>query len=119
MISQDHGLDQALDSKLIDQTKGMFYPITIPANAYPGQAQQVNTAALNNYFVTSIDAPEDVVYRITKAIFTHLKDIQSAHPAAAAINAERALAIKPIEVHPGACGRRADRRAAGLQDRRS
>jgi TRAP transporter TAXI family solute receptor len=91
-----------VDPNLIEKTHGLFYALPIPANAYAGQKQQVNTAALNNYFVTTIDAPEDLVYRITKEIFTHLKELQAAHPAAAAISAERALAIRPIDVHPGA-----------------
>ena len=91
-----------VDPKLIENSRGMFYAISIPANAYPGQQQQVNTAALNNYFVTTIDASEDLVYRITKAIFSNLKELRSAHPAASTMSADSALAVRPIEVHPGA-----------------
>jgi TRAP transporter TAXI family solute receptor len=91
-----------VDAKLIEKTHGMFYALPIPANSYPGQKQQVNTAALDNYFVTTIDASEDVVYRMTKAIFTNLKELQAAHSAAVGMSAERALSVRPIDVHPGA-----------------
>ena len=91
-----------IDAKLIENSHGMFYALSIPENSYPGQKQQVNTAALNNYFVTTIDAPEDLVYRMTKAIFGNLKELRAAHSAASAMNAESALSVRPIEVHPGA-----------------
>jgi len=91
-----------IDAKLIENSNGMFYAISIPADSYPGQKQQVNTAALNNYFVTTIDASEDLVYRITKAIFGNLKEIRAAHTAASGMSSESALAVRPIEVHPGA-----------------
>jgi TRAP transporter TAXI family solute receptor len=80
----------------------MFYAISIPENSYPGQKQLVNVAALNNYFVTTIDASDDLVYRMTKAIFGNLKELRAAHSAASGMNAESALAVRPIEVHPGA-----------------
>jgi len=91
-----------IDAKLIENSHGMFYALSIPANSYPGQNQQVNTAALNNYFVTTIDASEDLVYRMTKAIFGNLKDLRAAHSAASGMSAESALTVRPIEVHPGA-----------------
>ena len=91
-----------VDAKLIENSHGMFYALSIPANSYPGQKQQVNTAALNNYFVTTIDASEDLVYRMTKAIFGNLKDLRAAHSAASGMSAESALTVRPIEVHPGA-----------------
>jgi TRAP transporter TAXI family solute receptor len=89
-------------TKLVDKTHGMFYSVPIPANSYPGQTQQVITAALNNYFVTTSDASEDVVYRLTKAIFANVREMQSSHPAASALSVEKALAARPIDVHPGA-----------------
>ncbi len=91
-----------VDKALIAKTHNLFYPLTIPAGTYPGQSQPVVTAALNNYFVTTSDAKDDLVYRLTKAIYGSLGELKRAHVAAAAMNAENALAIRPIEVHPGA-----------------
>jgi TRAP transporter TAXI family solute receptor len=91
-----------IEARLIERTHGMFYALPIPPNAYAGQTQPVPTAALNNYFVTTIDAPDELVYRITKAIFGNVKELQAAHVAAADISADKALAARPIDVHPGA-----------------
>lgn len=91
-----------IEPAIIDKTRDMFYQLSIPANSYPGQKQEVPVAALNNYFVTSSDVSEDMVYRLTRAIFGSLKELQAAHPAAGAISKDRALAIRPITVHPGA-----------------
>ena len=91
-----------IDDRIIERTRNFFYRTTVPANSYPGQKREVPVAALNNYFVTTSDAPNDVVYMLTKAIFDNLKDLQAAHVAASAISREKALAIRPIAVHPGA-----------------
>jgi uncharacterized protein len=91
-----------VEPALIEKTRGMFYAAAIPAGVYSGQKQRIHTAALNNYFVTTIDAPEELVYHISRAIFSNLHELRTAHPAARAISAEHALAITPIAVHPGA-----------------
>ena len=80
----------------------MFSPITIPAGSYPGQSAEVPTAALNNFFVTTSEASDDLVYRVTKAIFDNLDLVRAAHPAAEVIALDRALTLRPIDVHPGA-----------------
>ncbi|MBB3330346.1 hypothetical protein BDK63_001203 [Halomonas campaniensis] len=79
-----------------------FQPIAIPPDSYPGQAEPVPTAALSNFFVTSADVPEALVYRITRAIYDNLDRIHAAHPAARAIRLEHALATRPVAAHPGA-----------------
>jgi len=91
-----------IQQELIDKTRQMFFAANIPANTYQTQSSEVPTAALNNFFVTTSDASEDTVYRITKAIFGNLKEVQAAHPAAKVISAEKALAVRPIDIHPGA-----------------
>ena len=91
-----------VDPRIIERTRNFFYPMTIPANSYPNQRQEVQIAALNNYFVTTSDASDALVYQLTRAIFDNLKELQAAHVAAAAISVEKALAVRPITVHPGA-----------------
>jgi uncharacterized protein len=91
-----------LPADIAEKTNGMFYPMIIPANSYPGQSEDVRAAALNNFFVTSSDVPDDLVYRMTKAIFDHVAELRTAHPAASAINKENALVSRPIRLHPGA-----------------
>jgi len=43
-----------------------------------------------------------MVYRITKVIFSNLGELQAAHPATKVMSAEKALTLRPIDVHPGA-----------------
>jgi uncharacterized protein len=87
---------------LIEKTRNMFFAADIPAKSYQTQTSEVPTAALNNFFVTTSDASEETVYRITKAIFGNLKELQAAHPAAKVISRENALVVRPIDIHPGA-----------------
>lgn len=91
-----------IERKLVEANAEMFFPVDIPANSYPGQTSAIPTAALNNFFVTTADASEEIVYRITKAIFDNLESVRAVHPAAKVISLERALAIRPIDIHPGA-----------------
>jgi uncharacterized protein len=91
-----------IEREFVEENAKMFSPITIPAGSYPGQSAEVPTAALNNFFVTTSDASDDLVYRVTKAIFDNLDVVRAAHPAAEVIALDRALTLRPIDVHPGA-----------------
>jgi TRAP transporter TAXI family solute receptor len=91
-----------IEREFVEAEATMFFPISIPAGSYPGQTGAVPTAALNNYFVTTSDAPEEIVYRITRAIFDNIESVRAVHPSAKAITLDKALAIRPIDVHPGA-----------------
>lgn len=91
-----------IDAGVVSRTKGMFYPVTIPAGTYPGQKGDVPAAGLNNYLVTTEDAKEETIYRVTKAIYSNIGELKAAHPAVATMSAQRALAARPIQVHPGA-----------------
>jgi uncharacterized protein len=91
-----------IGSDIIEKSRNMFFAASIPANSYATQVAEIATAALNNFLVTTSDASEDVVYRITKAIFSNLKEVQAAHPAAKVLSLENALVVRPIDIHPGA-----------------
>lgn len=91
-----------IEREFIETKAKMFFPIIIPTNSYPGQTSAIPTAALNNFFVTTSDASEEMVYQITKAIFENVDSIRAVHPAAEVLSLENALAIQPIDVHPGA-----------------
>lgn len=91
-----------IEAELVARNPGMFFATSIPSGTYPGQQRAIPTAALNNYLVTTVDASEASVYRMTKAIFGNLDTIRAAHKAASVMSVESALATRPIEVHPGA-----------------
>ncbi len=74
----------------------------IPARTYEGQDADVPTAAVQNFLVTSEAVPTDVVYAMTKAMFTNLPALVAAHSAAKAIKLENAIKSLPVPLHPGA-----------------
>jgi TRAP transporter TAXI family solute receptor len=79
-----------------------YIAATIPADTYKGQNADVATAAVQNFLVTHEGVPTDVVYGMTKALWTHLDQLVAAHAAAKAITLKNALNGMPVPLHPGA-----------------
>jgi uncharacterized protein len=74
----------------------------VPANTYNGQAADVPTAAVQNFLVTHSGVSDDVVYGMTKALWTNLDQLVAAHSAAKAIDIRNATQNMPVPLHPGA-----------------
>jgi len=79
-----------------------YLPATIPANTYRGQTTDAPSAAVQNYLVTHEGVSDDVVYGMTKALWTNLDALAAAHSAAKAIDPKHALEGMPVPLHPGA-----------------
>ncbi len=79
-----------------------YQSASIPANTYEGQTTAVPTAAITNFLVTHEGVSTDVVYRMTKAMYTNLDALVAAHAAGKAIKVENAVTGLPIPLHPGA-----------------
>ena len=75
---------------------------TIPAETYSGQSADVSTAAVQNFLVTHDGVSDEIVYGMTKALWTNLDQLVAAHAAAKAIDIHKALQGMPIPLHPGA-----------------
>lgn len=75
---------------------------TIPANTYDGQTAEVTTTAINNFLVTNEGVSDELVYKMTKALFENLDQMVSAHAAAKVISLDNALKGMPVPLHPGA-----------------
>ena len=75
---------------------------TVPANTYNGQTDAVATVAIQNFLVSHEGVSTDAAYKMTKAIFEHLPELQAAHAAAKAITRENAAKAPPAPLHPGA-----------------
>ena len=74
----------------------------VPANTYNGQTSDVATAAVQNFLVTHEGVPDDIVYGMTKALWTNLDQLVAAHSAAKAIDIKKATQNMPVPLHPGA-----------------
>jgi len=80
-----------------------FYTeVVIPANTYGGQNSDVTTAAVMAMLVVPESLDEDLVYKLTKAMFENRQVIIDTHSRGNDIKLETALKGMPIELHPGA-----------------
>jgi uncharacterized protein len=86
-----------------------YVPITIPSNTYKGQTEQVNSVATMALWLTHSNMDNDVVYKVTKALWA--KDNQGesgadvlarTHDQGRNIKLETALNGVTIPLHPGA-----------------
>ena len=79
-----------------------YQPGVIPAHTYEGQSSDVATAKIQNFLVTREGLSDDMVYQMTKAMFTHLPELAAAHAAAKVISLQTAAKGSPVPLHPGA-----------------
>ena len=80
-----------------------FYATQImPANTYPKQTSDVPTIAVKAMLVVSATMSEQLVYDLTKAIYTNLDRLVMAHAQGKVIKKETATEGMPIALHPGA-----------------
>ena len=81
---------------------GIWTRYTIPANTYPGQAEEVQTVAQPNFLAVRADVPDEDVYQITKTIYENLPFLNNIHKATTVMALEQAIAGLPLPLHPGA-----------------
>ena len=79
-----------------------YVAAAIPAGTYRGQTTDVPTVALQNYLVTREGVSVELAYAMTRALWTGLEQLVTAHPAAKAIELGHALDAMPVPLHPGA-----------------
>jgi hypothetical protein len=92
----------SVPADVVEKIGAPYIAGVIPAGTYQGQAEDVPTAAVVNFLVTSEDLSEEVVYQMTKLLFENLDKLQAAHSAAGGIKLEDAPKGSPIPLHPGA-----------------
>ena len=78
-----------------------FLPVSIPPNTYSGQPEAIHTVGMDNLLLCRQGLDEELVYRLTKALFEALPELALAHPSARFINPDHAAAT-PIPLHAGA-----------------
>lgn len=93
--------------KQANVTVPYYIASTIPAGTYPGVDYDVKTVAVSGVFVTHANQDEELIYQITKALWSKptRKLLDNGHPKGKVITLETALlGVKGIDVplHPGA-----------------
>lgn len=73
---------------------------TIPKNIYNLEKDAI-AIGVKNLFITKSDADEELVYKITKVVYSHLEELSNINITAKQINLEKASETS-IPLHPGA-----------------
>ena len=92
----------AVPAETVEKIGAPYLAVTIPADTYDGQAEDVATAAVGNMLITHADVSDEVAYQMTKQLFENLDRLTAAHAAAKAITLDGALTGMPVPLHPGA-----------------
>ncbi len=92
----------AVPADVVEKLGQPFFSANIPAGTYEGQSADVATVAVPNFLVTRADLPDDLVYKLTAAIYDNLDALVAAHAAAKGISLDKAAKGSPAPLHPGA-----------------
>ena len=105
-LDQEQGMDfapfTADQIKIIRQQMPELTDSTIASGAYPSLAADYHTVGLFNFVVVNKDLPEDLVYRIVKAVFNKHAQLVKAHSAAGETIPANISRDTFLPVHPGA-----------------
>jgi len=77
-------------------------PSLIPSGTYPSQHEDYRTMGLYNFAIIHRDVPDDLVYRIVKAVFEHPQEMVSIHPLAKETVPSNLDRDTFLPLHPGA-----------------
>jgi len=75
---------------------------TIKAGTYPKQDKDVPAIAYSTHVVAACDLPEDVVYRMTKIMAAHIKDMAAVVKPIEGLTAKDMAADIGVPFHKGA-----------------
>lgn len=79
-----------------------YIEVEIPANTYKGQTEPVLGLGIRTILMIRKDLPEDLVYKITKAMYEHRDEINNSFPDYNIDLDETFKAFEESEIHPGA-----------------
>jgi len=86
----------------VTKTYPFYGEWTLKKNTYKGQTEDIPSITVWNSVVCHKDAPEDLVYKVTKAIFENRNMLVNTHKIAEFTTAEASAKNSPIPIHPGA-----------------
>jgi TRAP transporter TAXI family solute receptor len=94
-------LENSIIERLVTENPGLIR-LTLPANTYPGQTEQITTVSATALLVTHSDAPQSEVSLLVKLIFEKTDYLMTASAQGAKISKRSGLRGITIPVHAGA-----------------
>lgn len=88
--------------KKVSDTYPFYTEWVLKKNTYKGQTEDIPSITVWNSVVCHKDTPEDLVYKVTKAIFENKKMLTNTHKIAEFTTPETSAKYSPIPIHPGA-----------------
>ena len=80
----------------------LYFPLEVPAKAYPGVAAPVSVVGVANVLVVNRSMPEPLAYDITRILFEQQSQLAAIHPEARNLSLATAVKGSPADFHPGA-----------------
>lgn len=80
----------------------MYFKTDIPANTYKGQDTPVQTVGVKCLFIINAKAPDELAYKVTKAIWENMDIMHAGHAATKSMTKEFVASDLPVPLHPGA-----------------
>lgn len=94
-------IDGEIADKLIASCP-FYTAVTIPAETYEGQTEDIQTVTVKATLIVSADADEETVYNLTKAIFDNVSAIAAENGKGAELSIENATSGMTAPFHAGA-----------------
>src|SRR5690606_37302370 len=79
-----------------------FTRAVIPAGTYPGQDEDLPTAATDLLIITRAETPDEVAYWVTKTLHENIEQLRKIHSSLADLKADEMAKTPGLELHPGA-----------------
>lgn len=80
----------------------LYFPLQVPAGAYPGVSSPVSVIGVANVLVVNRSMPEPLAYDITRILFEKQNELAAIHPEARTLSLATAVKGSPAEFHSGA-----------------
>jgi hypothetical protein len=77
-------------------------PTLVPPNTYKNQSSGIKTIAVSAVLIAGSDLKEEVVYKLTKALFENQTELATAHAKGKELHLKTAMKGVSIPFHPGA-----------------
>jgi TRAP transporter TAXI family solute receptor len=80
----------------------LYFPLEVPAGAYPGVQTPVAVVGVANVLVVHRSMPDELAYQITRVLFEKQSELAAIHPEARHLSVGTAIEGSPAAFHPGA-----------------